>query len=46
MNADETVFTVHHQAHTLQPWTGFGVFCLYAATALATGFIVINYRDA
>jgi ABC-2 type transport system permease protein len=45
MNAGETIFTVH-QAHTLQPWTGFGVFCLYATAALATGFALINHRDA
>ena len=46
MNAGETVFTVNHQAHTLQPWTGLGVFCLYAAAALATGFVLITHRDA
>jgi ABC-2 type transport system permease protein len=46
MNAGETIFTVHHQAHTLQPWTGFGVFCLYATAALATAFALINHRDA
>jgi ABC-2 type transport system permease protein len=46
MNAGETVFTVNHQAHTLQPWTGLGVFCLYAAVALVTGFILVNHRDA
>jgi len=46
MNAGETIFTVNHQAHTLQPWTGFGVFCLYAAAALVTGFVLINHRDA
>ncbi len=46
MNAGETIFTVRHQAHTLAPWTGFGVFCLYAAAALATAFALINRRDA
>ena len=46
MNAGETVYTVNHQAHTLQPWTGLGVFCLYAAAALVTGFVLINHRDA
>jgi ABC-2 type transport system permease protein len=46
MNAGETVFTVNHQAHTLQPWTGLGVFCLYAAAALVTGFVLVNHRDA
>ena len=46
MNAGETIFTVHHQAHTLPPGTGFGVFCLYATAALATAFALINHRDA
>jgi ABC-2 type transport system permease protein len=46
MNAGETIITVHHQAHTLQPWPGFGVFCLYAAAALAAGFFLISHRDA
>jgi hypothetical protein len=46
MNAGETIITVHHQAHTLQPWPGFGVFCLYAAAALTAGFILITRRDA
>lgn len=46
MNAGETVFTVQHQAHTLQPWTGLGVFSLYAAAALTISFVLINLRDA
>ncbi len=46
MNAGETIYSVHHQAHTLQPWTGLGVFCLYAAAALAAAFALINRRDA
>jgi len=46
MNAGETIYTVQHQPHTLRPWAGLGVFCLYAAAALATGFILINHRDA
>jgi ABC-2 type transport system permease protein len=46
MNAAESVYAVHHQAHTLQPWAGFGVFSAYAAAALAAGFILINRRDA
>jgi ABC-2 type transport system permease protein len=46
MNAGETVYIVRPEAHTLQPWTGFGVFCLYAAAALAAGFVLIGRRDA
>jgi hypothetical protein len=46
MNAGDTVYTVRPEAHTLQPWPGFGVFCLYAAAALAAGFVLIGRRDA
>ena len=30
----------------LAPWTGFGVFCAYAAVALATGALLVQRRDA
>jgi ABC-2 type transport system permease protein len=43
MNAGDTV---RHEAHMLQPWAGFGVFCLYAAAAFAAGFVLIGRRDA
>jgi len=46
MNAGESIYTVQHQAHTLQSWPGLGVFCLYAAAALAAGFVLISRRDA
>jgi ABC-2 type transport system permease protein len=46
MNAGEAIITVHHQAHTLQPWPGFGVFCGYAAATLGAGLILITHRDA
>ena len=46
MNAGDTIYTVRHEAHMLQPWAGFGVFCLYAATALTAGFILVGRRDA
>jgi hypothetical protein len=46
MNAGDSIYTVRHQAHTLQPWPGLGVFCLYAAAALAAGFVLISRRDA
>ena len=46
MNAGDTIYTVRHEAHMLQPWAGFGVFCLYAAAALAAGFVLIGRRDA
>jgi ABC-2 type transport system permease protein len=46
MNAGEVIYTVQHQAHTLTPWAGFGVFCGYAAAALLAGFVMISRRDA
>jgi ABC-type transport system involved in multi-copper enzyme maturation permease subunit len=46
MVAAESAYSVHHQPHTLTPWTGLGVFCLYAAAALAAGFVLIRHRDA
>jgi ABC-2 type transport system permease protein len=46
MNAGNTIYTVRPEPHMLQPWTGFGVFCLYAAAALAAGFVLIGRRDA
>lgn len=46
VNAGDTIYTVRSEAHMLQPWAGFGVFCLYATTALAAGFVLIGRRDA
>jgi hypothetical protein len=40
MVAGETIITAHQQAHTLQPWPGFG------AAALGGGFALISRRDA
>ena len=46
MNAGDAIYTVRPEAHMLQPWAGFGVFCLYAAAALAAGFVLVGRRDA
>ena len=46
MNAGETIYAVQHQSHTLPPWAGLAVFTLYAAAALAAGYMLINHRDA
>ena len=46
LNAGDAIYTVRPEAHMLQPWAGFGVFCLYAAAALAAGFVLIGRRDA
>jgi ABC-2 type transport system permease protein len=46
MQAGAAVFSVRHEAHTLASWAGFGVFCLYAAAALAAACALISHRDA
>lgn len=47
MRAGEQVYILRgHEAGSLGAWTGFGVFCLYAATALTVAFVLINHRDA
>jgi ABC-2 type transport system permease protein len=46
MQAGTAIYTVQPEPGALAPWTGFGVFCLYAAGALVTGFILIKHRDA
>jgi ABC-type transport system involved in multi-copper enzyme maturation permease subunit len=46
MEAGSQIFSQHHEAGALGPWTGFGVFCLYAAVALVAGFVLINRRDS
>jgi ABC-2 type transport system permease protein len=46
MIAGDTIYSLHREANALGPWTGFAVFCLYAATALAAAFLLINRRDA
>ena len=42
----QVVVAVQHDPNSLGAWTGFAVFTLYAATALAVGFVVIGRRDA
>ncbi len=46
MQAGTSVYTLQHDQASLGTWTGFGVFCLYAAVTLAAGFVLINHRDA
>jgi len=45
-NAGQEILTVHTEPGMLAPWTGFGVFCGYAAVALISGAIVLKRRDA
>jgi ABC-type transport system involved in multi-copper enzyme maturation permease subunit len=45
-NAGQSLLSLHHEAHTLQPWTGFAVFCLYAVVALGGAAYLLKRRDA
>jgi ABC-type transport system involved in multi-copper enzyme maturation permease subunit len=45
-NAGREIFTVHPDSGSLGPWSGFGVFCIYAVVALVVASIVISRRDA
>lgn len=46
MQAGSQVFSLRPEPGALGAWSGFGVLCLYAAVALAIGFVSINRRDA
>ncbi len=38
--------SVHHSAHTLRPWPGFGVMCLFVAIVYAIAWTLLDRRDA
>ncbi len=44
-NAGGAVWMIHPDPHTLAPWAGFGVFCAYAAVAIAIAAILLIRRD-
>ena len=46
MNAGSDIFITQRQPGSLQPWTGFAVFLLYAALAVTAGMIAVKHRDA
>lgn len=46
MEAGSQIFSQHHEAGSLGPWSGLAVFCFYAALALVVGFVLIDRRDA
>jgi ABC-type transport system involved in multi-copper enzyme maturation permease subunit len=45
-NAGQELLAVHHDPTMLAPWTGFGVFCLYAVAAIAVAAVLLKRRDA
>lgn len=46
LEAGSQIYFLRHDAGSLGPWTGFSVFCFYAAVALGVGLVVIERRDA
>ncbi len=44
-NAGGAVWTINPDPNTLAPWAGFGVFCAYAAVALAVAAVLMRRRD-
>lgn len=45
-NAGGAVWTINPDPNTLAPWAGFGVFCAYAAVAIAIAAVLMARRDA
>jgi ABC-2 type transport system permease protein len=44
--AGSQLTSVYHSAHTLQPWPGFGVMCLFVAIVYASAWTLLDRRDA
>jgi ABC-2 type transport system permease protein len=44
--AGSQLTSVYHAAHTLQPWPGFAVMCLFTAIVYAIAWTLLNHRDA
>jgi ABC-2 type transport system permease protein len=44
--AGSQVTSVYQSAHTLEPWPGFGVMCLFVAVVYAIAWTVLDRRDA
>lgn len=45
-NAGAALYDLHPDGASLAPWTGFAMFCLYAALALVAAAVVLRRRDA
>ncbi len=44
-SAGRTIFSLTHGAHSLGPWTGFALFCGYAALAVGIAAVLLVRRD-
>ena len=45
-NAGAAIYDLRPEPGALGPWTGFGVFCLYAVAGLLAAAVVLKRRDA
>ncbi len=45
-NAGSDIYTQHPDPGSLAPWTGFAVFCLYAAVAVVISAVLLDRRNA
>jgi ABC-type transport system involved in multi-copper enzyme maturation permease subunit len=45
-NAGGQISNVHIAPHSLQPWPGFGVMCLFVAVVYAIAWMLLDRRDA
>ncbi|HEY4411324.1 MAG TPA: ABC transporter permease subunit [Acidimicrobiia bacterium] len=46
MAAGQAVYTLAPEGASMGPWTGFALFCGYAAAAIALAAVSLRYRDA
>jgi ABC-2 type transport system permease protein len=44
-SAGDVLWTTTPEAHTLAPWTGFALFCGYAAASVAIAAVLMRRRD-
>ena len=44
-NAGRAIISITHDSNSLRPWTGFALFCGYAALALAIAAVLLVRRD-
>lgn len=44
-NAGRSIISITHDAHALAPWTGFALFCGYAALSLVVAAVLLVRRD-
>ena len=45
-NAGNAITSIHSGPHTLAPWTGFGLLCVYTAITLLGAALLLQRRDA